>query len=473
MLFNTIEFGLFFALVWLIYTRLPWRAQNTFLLVASYAFYAAWDYRFLALIFISTAVDFYVGKVLHRTTSDRRRKHILYWSVLFNLGFLGFFKYFNFFAENLQTLLTAWGFHPSLSTLQIVLPVGISFYTFQSLSYTIDIYRRQMEPTGSFFDFALNVAFFPHMVAGPIQRAHSLLDQITSPRHVTADNITEGTTLILWGLVKKMVIADNMSLIADAVFSQNGGFSAGQVWIGMLAFAFQIYGDFSGYTDIARGTAKLMGFELMVNFNLPYFAENPQDFWRRWHISLSTWLRDYLYISLGGSRGSSGRTYVNLVLTMILGGLWHGAAWTFVVWGCYHGALLAIHRFIQQNVPRRATPLSPFAAGVWKWTRIAFMFVLTLYGWLIFRAKNLDQLGAMTSALFTFHIAPGTYAGIAKILAYCAPLIAMQFYQYKRRDLDAVRSAPVLVQCAFYVLCFYLIILLGVFNAQSFIYFQF
>jgi len=207
MLFNTIEFGLFFALVWVLYALLPWRAQNCLLLVASYAFYAAWDYRFLALILISTAVDFYVGKVLFKTKDNRRRKRILFWSVLFNLGFLGFFKYFDFFAVNLHALLAALGLQTSMGTLHIILPVGISFYTFQSLSYTIDIYRRDMEPTGSFFDFALNVAFFPHMVAGPIQRAHSLLDQITRPRHVSTDNLTEGATLILWGLVKKMVIA--------------------------------------------------------------------------------------------------------------------------------------------------------------------------------------------------------------------------------------------------------------------------
>lgn len=473
MLFNTIQFAIFFAIVWVLYIRIPHRAQNALLLVGSYIFYGAWDYRFLSLIFISTAVDFYVGKILHQTTDDRRRKHIFYWSVLFNIGFLGFFKYFNFFAESLHTLLAACGLHTSIGTLQIVLPVGISFYTFQSLSYTIDIYRREMEPTGSFFDFALNVAFFPHMVAGPIQRAHSLLDQVTRPRQVTSEHLTEGAYLIIWGLFKKMVVADNMALIADAVFSQSTGFSAGTVWVGMLAFAFQIYGDFSGYTDIARGTALLLGFRLMVNFNLPYFAENPQDFWRRWHISLSTWLRDYLYISLGGSRKGNGRTYINLMLTMIIGGLWHGAAWTFVIWGFYHGVLLALHRLVQAIFPRRTEQTPTFTDSLWKWARIGGMFVLTLYGWLIFRAGSFDQLAAMTQALFSFDIDGGAVRGVAKIFAYCAPMLVVQYFQYRRDDLDAIRSTPVLVQCLFYLICIYLIILIGVFNAQSFIYFQF
>jgi alginate O-acetyltransferase complex protein AlgI len=473
MLFNTLEFGVFFTAVLLLYYILPFRWQNHMLLAASYAFYAAWDWRFLSLIFISTTVDFYVGKLLAETENLRRKKHILFWSVLFNLGFLGFFKYFNFFAGNLHHLLALLGLHTSLTSLNIILPVGISFYTFQSMSYTLDIYRGDMKPTARYLDFALNVAFFPHMVAGPIQRAHSLLDQITAPRQTTRDQFAEGLYLILWGLFKKMVIADNMALITEPIFAQAGGFTAGQVLTGALAFAFQIYGDFSGYSDIARGTARLLGFRLMVNFNLPYLATNPQDFWRRWHISLSTWLRDYLYISLGGSRKGEARTYLNLLLTMLLGGLWHGAAWTFVLWGFYHGALLMAHRFLQQHLPKRTSPLSPFAAGVWQWTRIAFMFVLTLYGWLIFRAQSLDQLLAMTRALLAVSLDPATVRALTKILLYCSVLLAVQFLQHRRNNLDAVRQTPMPVQVGFYLICYYLIVLVGAFNAQSFIYFQF
>ena len=472
MLFNTVEFGIFFAVVFLIYLVLPFRWQNYMLLAASYFFYACWDWRFLSLIFISTTVDFAVGRLLFQTADVRRKKQILFWSVLFNLGFLGFFKYGNFFAANLQQLLEFFGFHSSLASLNIILPVGISFYTFQSMSYTLDIYRGEMKPTENYFDFALNVAFFPHMVAGPIQRARSLIDQISAPRVITRDHLSEGAYLILWGLFKKMVVADNMALIANPIFAQ-AHYTAGQVIVGALAFAFQIYGDFSGYSDIARGVASLMGFRLMLNFNLPYFALNPQDFWRRWHISLSTWLKDYLYISLGGSRKGNGRTYFNLMATMVLGGLWHGASWTFVIWGFYHGTLLCVHRLIQQHLPEPAFAKVPVGAFLWRWLRIAWMFVLTLYGWLIFRANSFSQLMDMTGALFALKLDPGIFSGLIKILFYCSVLLVVQFSQYRRNDLDVVRRSLVPVQVAFCLVCFYLIVLIGVFNAQSFIYFQF
>ena len=422
---------------------MPFRWQNRMLLVASYIFYAAWDWRFLSLIFISTTVDFYAGKLLCEAKHAHHRKIILFWSVLFNLGFLGVFKYFNFFSANLHSLLGSMGFHVDLTSLNIILPVGISFYTFQSMSYTLDIYRGTMKPTKNYFDFALNVAFFPHMVAGPIQRASSLIDQIISPRTITRDSLSEGLYLIMWGLFKKMVIADRMALIANPIFAQQSGFSAGQVFVGGLAFAFQIYGDFSGYSDIARGLARLMGFNLMVNFNLPYLALNPQDFWQRWHISLSTWLRDYLYISLGGNKKGEARTYRNLMLVMVLGGLWHGAAWTFVLWGFYHGALLAIHRLTQQYVPKRTTPLSPSVEFMWRWVRITCMFALTVYGWLIFRATSVNQLWEMTRALFAFHVAPETVTLVAKICVYCSVLIAVSFWMHRKNDLDAIRRSPV------------------------------
>jgi D-alanyl-lipoteichoic acid acyltransferase DltB (MBOAT superfamily) len=475
MLFNTLEFGIFFVAVFGIYALLPsFRWQNYFLLAASYFFYACWDYRFLALIFISTTVDFFVGRLLSETASQPRRKFILFWSILFNLGFLGFFKYYNFFAHNLQALLGTIGLSTSMTSLNIILPVGISFYTFQSMSYTLDIYRGAMQPTKRFSDFALNVAFFPHMVAGPIQRANSLLQQICAPRQMTRETFSEGFYLILWGLFKKVVIADNLVLIVDPIFAQTGHYTATQVLTGMLAFAFQIYGDFSGYSDMARGTALMMGFRLMVNFNLPYFAVNPQDFWRRWHISLSTWLRDYLYVSLGGNRRGEARTYANLMLTMVLGGLWHGAAWTYVLWGVYHGLLLSLHRLLRTLFPGEpAFAQSPAGQAVWKWARIGFMFVLTLYGWLIFRATSFHQLWSMTGALFSLTLDPSIVWLITKILLYCSLLLLVELFQLRKNNLDLVRQSPVPVQVGFYLACFYLIVLLGGFYAQSFIYFQF
>lgn len=471
MLFNTLEFAVFFAIVLGLYYVLPHRAQNRMLLAASYFFYACWDWRFVSLILISTVVDFYVGAWLAKTSDARKRKHILYWSIIFNLGFLGFFKYFNFFADSLQVLLQNMGFEAHPTTLHIILPVGISFYTFQSMSYTLDIYRREVKPTDSLEDFSLSVAFFPHMVAGPIQRARSLIDQVEQPRTVTRDGIAEGCHLILWGLFKKMVIADNLSLTVDKVFT-SGTYSTSEVILGALGFALQIYGDFSGYTDIARGAARLMGFTLMLNFNLPYFATNPQDFWRRWHISLSTWLRDYLYFSLGGNRKGEARTYLNLLLTMVLGGLWHGASWTFVIWGFYHGSLLCLHRLATQNLPLPKLQ-SSWGQALGKWASIAIMFVFTLYGWLIFRAVDFPQLWSMTKALFAFHPDADLIRGIVKILFYCWPLLVVQILQYRTGDLMIMQKCPVIVQALFYLVCFYYIIILGVFDAQSFIYFQF
>lgn len=467
MLFNTLHFAVFFAVVLVAYFLLSHRKQNILLLVASYFFYACWDWRFLSLIFISTAVDFYVGAALERCTDDRRRKTILSWSIIFNLGFLGIFKYFNFFSAGLSTLLHSIGFEAHTATLAVAIPVGISFYTFQSMSYAIDIYRRDIRPTKSFWDFALSVAFFPHMVAGPIQRARSLIDQVERPRTVTRTDIADGLHLIIWGLFKKMVIADNLAITVEKAFGA-APYDPTGVAIGTLAFALQIYGDFSGYTDIARGAARLLGFDLMLNFNLPYFALNPQDFWRRWHISLSTWLRDYLYFSLGGSRGAEWKTYRNLMLTMVLGGLWHGASWTFVIWGFYHGGLLCLHRLAS-----RFLPLPKSENLLWRSTSVATMFVFTLYGWMIFRATDATQLWEMTASLTNLRPNAGIIRGIAKLLFYCWPLALVQFIQYRTGDLMFIRKTPVLVQALFYLIIYYYIAILGVFDAQSFIYFQF
>ncbi len=289
-------------------------------------------------------IDFIAGKKIHFNTDAGSRKRYLLISVVANLGILGVFKYFNFFAESLATLLGGMGFHPNLPILRVVLPVGISFYTFQTMSYTIDIYRRRMPATLNFVDFALYVSFFPQLVAGPIERAAVLLPQIAAPRVITRTMVVSGLNLILMGYFKKVAIADTLAPFVEQMFSSPGSHSSGELLSGMYAFAFQVYGDFSGYTDIARGVSRLLGFELMENFNAPYLSRSITEFWRRWHISLSTWLRDYLYIALGGNRKGSFRTYINLFLTMLLAGLWHGAAWTFVAFGALHGVYLTVER---------------------------------------------------------------------------------------------------------------------------------
>ena len=344
MLFNSLVFIAFMAVVLAVYPRLRFRGQNVFLLIASYYFYGSWDWRFTSLLALSTVIDFVAGKRIHTSADPAVRKRFLLLSVAANLGILGFFKYYNFFADSLAALLGGMGFDPHLPILRIVLPVGISFYTFQTMSYTIDIYRRRMPATRNFIDFALYVSFFPQLVAGPIERARVLLPQIAAPRAVTRPMVLSGINLILMGYFKKVAIADTLASLVEQMFSNPEPHSSGELLAGVYAFAFQVYGDFSGYTDIARGVARLLGFELMENFNAPYLSRSITEFWRRWHISLSTWLRDYLYIALGGSRKGEIRTYVNLFLTMLLAGLWHGAAWTFVVFGALHGVYLSVER---------------------------------------------------------------------------------------------------------------------------------
>ena len=398
MLFTELQFWVFFGVVLALYTVLPHRGQNRMLLVASYLFYAAWDWRFLGLIVLSTGVDYLVGLRLAQENEEGRRRALLTVSLVTNLGMLGIFKYLGFFVGGFSDMLVAIGLAADPAVLGIVLPVGISFYTFQTLSYTIDVYRRDLEPSDDVLDFALFVAFFPQLVAGPIERASNLLPNIARPRRITWDGVSRGAVLCLLGLIKKVVIADGVAGSVDAVFT-GADPTRWDVIVGSWLFAVQIYGDFSGYTDIARGVAMILGFGLMRNFAQPYFAANPQEFWRRWHISLSTWLRDYLYISLGGNRGGRVATYRNLMLTMVLGGLWHGAAWNFVLWGAYQGGLLAVHRAIvgpRAGAARRSA-LAPF----WRILKVAAFFQVVCYGWLLFRATSLDQIVDFTGRLAT------------------------------------------------------------------------
>ena len=387
MLFQTPHFFVLMSVVLAAMVLLRTRTlQLWFLLVASWYFYASWNPAFLLLLLYSTANDYFIGLRIAKAEAPRARRWWVVYSLATNLGILGVFKYFNFFVDSLNSVLGWAGGTPIETALRFTLPVGISFYTFHSMSYTIDIYRREVEPERSFVKFALYVAFFPQLVAGPILRNKDFLPQLDHPVVLRLSALRSGLNLFLVGLVKKIVVADNVAPVADFVFDHPQGRSSLMILIGTLAFGIQIYCDFSGYTDMARGAARMLGFDIPLNFNYPYFSRTITDFWRRWHISLSTWLRDYLYISLGGNRGSTAQTYRNLLLTMTLGGLWHGASWNFVIWGFYQGLLLAIERAFGWSTADYA-PGTPFARTrtLLRW---AFNQYLVFLGWLLFRVHS-------------------------------------------------------------------------------------
>jgi alginate O-acetyltransferase complex protein AlgI len=397
MYFDSAAYVAFLTLVVLLYWRLGFRNQNLLLLGASYFFYGWWDWRFLFLMGASTLVDYFAARGIDASANPHRRRLLLCCSLALNFGFLGFFKYFNFFAESMTHLAASVGLGAvPVVVWKIVLPPAISFYTFQEVAYIVDVYKRRLRPADSLVDYALFVSLFPHLIAGPIQRPSHLLPQVQRPRTFEPRTVFDGMWLILEGLFRKVVIADNCALIANAAFSGNfGPPSTLTVLLGTYAFAWQIYGDFSGYSSIARGSAQLLGFHFMLNFRQPYLAESLQDFWRRWHISLSTWLRDYLYIPLGGNRRGKLRTYVNLLLTMLLGGLWHGANWTFVVWGGIHGAGLAIERLItgRAEIPPARTSLA-------RWLRRIVVFNVVCLAWIFFREPSLHaSIGALSGLL--------------------------------------------------------------------------
>jgi len=473
MQFNSYQFALFFAALlptyWLLRNRRG--AQNVLLLGAGYYFYACWNPRFLVLLILSTLVDYACGLWIDRFESRRGRRSILALSIALNLGVLGYFKYSNFFAESLQALLLRGGVSAPLWHLNVVLPIGISFYTFQSMSYVIDVYRREIKPTRNLVQFATFVSFFPHLVAGPIMRATFLLPQVSSRRRFNLDQFYEGSYLVFWGLLKKVVVADNLAVLVNDLFGRWHSLDGGSCLLAVYAFAFQIYGDFSGYTDIARGVAKCLGFEIPLNFNLPYFATSPKDFWSRWHISLSSWLRDYLYIPLGGNQSGTALTYRNLMLTMVLGGLWHGAAWTFVAWGFYQGLLLVLHRSASPWL-ERIRPRDPVDQACWKGLRIVVTFHLVCLGWLIFRAESMEQAAGMLSAIVSRPTIPlASYLVPAALLII--PLWVVQLVQYTARDLNVIARTPWYVRSVFYTACFYAIVLAGQFGGRQFIYFQF
>lgn len=396
MLFNSTEFLLFLPIVFVLYWFLlgkNLKLQNLLILISSYVFYGWWDYRFLSLIFLSTIVDYTIGLQIHKQPSAKKQKWLLWGSIVFNLGVLGFFKYYNFFVDSWIDMFASFGYEiKSVWTLNIILPVGISFYTFQTMSYTIDVYKKNLQPTKDFISFASFVAFFPQLVAGPIERASNLLPQMLKERAFKYEQGVQGLRLILWGMFKKVVIADNLSVNVDAAFNNYQSLDGGSLLLGMIYFSFQIYCDFSGYSDIAIGTSKLFGFELMSNFKYPYFSRNIGEFWRRWHISLSTWFRDYVYIPLGGSKNGKWKSIRNIFIIFLVSGFWHGANWTFIVWGLFH-AMLFLPSFVAKN-NRKYLNSAIGGARVFPTFRetiqIATTFTLVTIGWVFFRSESIN-----------------------------------------------------------------------------------
>ena len=472
MLFNSAIFFVFLAVVLAGYYLFARRSQNAWLLVASYVFYGWWDWRFLFLLFATTAIAWATGLGMD-CPFPRRRKACLVFSLVSNLGILGFFKYFDFFADSLAAAFAAFGLSADPPTLKIVLPVGISFYTFQALSYTVDVYRKDMPPTRSFLDFALYVSFFPQLVAGPIERATHLLHQFAGERRVTREALETGSFLILQGLFRKIVIADGAAGVVNAAFANASTAPAAELAAGMVLFALQIYGDFAGYSDIARGVARLMGFELMENFRQPYFSRSVTEFWRRWHISLSTWLRDYLYIPLGGNRKGPRRMYANLMATMLLGGLWHGANWTFVAWGGLHGAALCLHRFFLRRSGRKADAARPLRfADI---PAVLATFLVVDAAWVFFRAPSFSVARAYFAGLFSLRggLAAASPVLFAKVAFFAALAAAGDIPARLTGCQEGLLRAPWFVRGAVFAAMLLLLIVLRPLDDTPFLYFQF
>lgn len=478
MLFNSIDFALFLPIVFLLYwfvTNKQLKLQNLIVVISSYVFYGWWDWRFLSLIAFSTILDYTIGLLLGKTTNDTKRKILLWTSISVNLGFLGFFKYYNFFLDNFITAFSFFGTEISTRSLNIILPVGISFYTFQTLSYCIDIYRKKLEPTKDFVAFAAFVSFFPQLVAGPIERATNLLPQFFTKRLFNYHKAVDGLRQILWGLFKKMVIADNCAVFVNTIFDNHQDYSGSTLILGAVFFAFQIYGDFSGYSDIAIGTARLFGFNLKQNFAFPYFSRDIAEFWRRWHISLSTWFRDYLYIPLGGSRGSKSKVIRNVFIIFIVSGFWHGANWTFIIWGALNAIYFLLLLLTHKN--RHHIEVVAFDK---KWPSIKSIasilatFTLTTFAWIFFRAETMTHAfqyikGICSTSLFTIPEVRPT-----NVIALLILFIGIEWFgrrqQYALETLGLNWKRPIR-------LVFYYSLLLIIFwfsrNEQTFIYFQF
>ena len=478
MLFNSIDFAIFLPIVFVLYwfvLHKQLKLQNALIVLASYVFYGWWDYRFLALILFSTLVDYSIGILLQKSEVEKQRKVLLWISICVNIGLLGFFKYYNFFVDNFVQAFSFFGQEIQPNTLNIILPVGISFYTFQTLSYTIDVYRKQLEPTKDFVAFAAFVSFFPQLVAGPIERASNLLPQFYVKRQFNSEKAIDGLRQIVWGLFKKVVIADNCAQFANDIFNNYTHYSSTTLLLGAFYFAFQIYGDFSGYSDIAIGTSKLFGFNLKINFATPYFSRDIAEFWRRWHISLSTWFRDYVYIPLGGSRGSKGNQIRNVFIIFIVSGFWHGANWTFIVWGtlnaCYFLPLLLRNK---NRVHTNVVAQNKSVPSLKEVFQMSVTFGLTLLAWVFFRAENVEVAFKYINRMFEFSIRLNDRLDLERYTFEILPLILVLiviewFSRQKEHPIKNIKY-PILFTIGILLLIF----VFGSFsNIQEFIYFQF
>lgn len=479
MLFNSIDFAIFipivFTLYWVLH-RFNISYQNLLILIASYVFYGWWDWRFLGLIIFSTLVDFAVGKQLTKSENITTRKWLLYISILINIGLLGFFKYYNFFVENFVEAFSFFGTQIQPNSLDIILPVGISFYTFQTLSYTIDIYTKKLKPTNNFIAFAAFVSFFPQLVAGPIERASNLLPQFFEKRKFHYSKAVDGCRQILWGLFKKMVIADNCAIYTNQIFNDYEIYSGSTLFLGAIFFAFQIYGDFSGYSDIAIGSSRLFGFNLKQNFAFPYFSRDIAEFWRRWHISLSTWFRDYLYIPIGGSRLSKPKVIRNVFIVFLISGFWHGANWTFLAWGLLHAIyflpLLVLNR---NRVHTDVVAASKSLPSLKEFLQIGFTFFLTVIAWVFFRAETITQafeymVGMFSWDLFSIPMFRPSYLFLLLLFFLVLEWSGRQ-QQYALEDFWLRKSK--LLRWTLYLVLVFIIVFYMKTEETTFIYFQF
>ncbi len=482
MLFNSLDFGIFLPIVFIIYwfvSNKNLKFQNFVIVVASYLFYGWWDWRFLSLILFSSLVDFAVGLGLKNEVNQAKRKALLWTSIIVNLGFLGFFKYYNFFLDNFVSAFSFFGSPIHVNSLNFILPVGISFYTFQTLSYSIDVYKKNLEPTNDFIAFSAFVSFFPQLVAGPIERATHLLPQFYKKRTFDYTKAVDGMRQILWGLFKKVVIADNCAEYANTIFNNSDGHSGSTLALGAVFFTFQIYGDFSGYSDIAIGTSRLFGFDLMQNFNFPYFSRDIAEFWRRWHISLSTWFRDYLYIPLGGSRGGTSMKIRNTFIIFIVSGFWHGANWTFIIWGLLNAIYFLPLMLTNNNRNNLETVAQGKALPSFKELGLMLStFSLIVFSWIFFRADNVGHAFRYISGIFsTSFFSVPNYSSFNKSLITLGLVVIFIIVEWMGREGHFAISQignkrNRYVRYAVYYSIVIAIILFGG-NEQQFIYFQF
>jgi D-alanyl-lipoteichoic acid acyltransferase DltB (MBOAT superfamily) len=485
MLFNSLDFAIFFPLFFIIYWVVAKKLtlRNVFILLSSYLFYGWWDWRFLFLIIASSFVDFFIGKKLYKTENLKSRKLLLLISLVFNLGLLAYFKYTNFFIDSFIESFRFFGGSLDTYTLKIILPVGISFYTFQTLSYTIDVYRKQLKPTNNWLAFFSFVAFFPQLVAGPIERASHLLPQFYKTYKFNYQAMRSGLLLIGFGLFKKMVIADRLAIVVNQVYNNPTDYSGGSLIIATVFFAFQIYCDFSGYSDIAIGIARTIGFDLMKNFDSPYFSKSITEFWRRWHISLSTWFRDYVYIPLGGSRNGKYKTYLNLFLVFVISGLWHGAAITFIIWGFIHGVIIVIEKATKTFKNKFYKRIKIEKGNLLESLLFGFItFIVVDFAWIFFRANSFADAKHIIKHLFDFGKSKSFYdLGLPKHefkLAIISILLLLVFdlIHKKYNAFRLLNKMPMLVRSLVYVIIAFSIIVFGVYGEGSvseFIYFQF